>query len=66
MMFDLKWEKRALRELHKLNQVVALRIYKKVGSLKSGFNSIDVRRMQGSNDFRLRIGNYRVLFSLEK
>ena len=65
MMFEIKWEKKALQELFKLEKVIASRIYKKVGSLSSGFHFKDVRRIKGDNNFRLRIGDYRVLFSLE-
>ena len=65
MMFEIKWDKRALRELFKLEKIIALRIYKKVSGLSSGFQFRDVKRIKGDNNFRLRIGDYRVLFSLE-
>ena len=28
--------------------------------------SKDIKRLKGSNDFRLRVGDYRVIFSIEK
>ena len=64
-MFEIKWEKRALQELFKLEKIVASRIYKKVSTLIYGFQSRDVKRLKGENNFRLRIGDYRVIFSLE-
>ena len=65
MIFKLKWEKGALQELSKFEKNISLRIYKKVGELKQGFQSKDVKRLHRSNYFRLRVGNFRVLFSLE-
>ena len=65
-MFEIKWEERALQELNKLENQVSLRIYKKINELKEGFQSKDIKRMKGENKFRLRIGDYRILFSLEK
>ncbi len=64
-MFEIKWEKRALKELFKLEKIVASRIYKKIGTLVYGFQSKDVKRIKGENTFGLRIGNYRIIFSLE-
>lgn len=65
MMFEIKWEERALQELNKLEIQVSLRIYKKIEELKKGFQSKDIKKIKGENKLRLRIGNYRVLFSLE-
>ena len=64
-MFELKWEEKAQKELYKLENQISSRIYKKVDELKSGFQSKDIKRIQGENKFRLRVGDYRVLFSLE-
>lgn len=65
MMFEIKWEKRALKELSKLERGIASRIYKKVESLKRGFLSKDIIKVKGKDEFRLRVGDYRVVFSLE-
>ncbi len=64
-MFRIKWEKRALQELSKLEKTIVSRIYKKVYELKEGFEFRDVKRIKGEDKFRLRIGDYRVIFSLE-
>lgn len=64
-MFRIKWEKRTLQELNKLEKTIVSRIYKKVYELKEGFKFIDVKRVKGEDKFRLRVGDYRVLFSLE-
>jgi len=64
-MFEIKWEEKAQKELYKLESQISSRIYKKINELKQGFQSKDIKRIQGENKFRLRVGDYRVLFSLE-
>ncbi len=64
-MFEIKWDERALNELYKLENTISSRICKKVDELKKGFQSKDIKRLKGKDEFRLRIGDYRVLFSLE-
>lgn len=64
-MFGIKWEKRALQELNKLEKTIVSRIYKKVYELKEGLEFGDIKRVKGEDKFRLRVGDYRALFSLE-
>ena len=64
-MFELEWKKSAIKETYKLEKNISSRIFKKVDELKSGFQSKDIKRIQGENKFRVRVGDYRVLFSLE-
>ncbi len=64
-MFEIKWDERALNELYKLENQISSRIYKKVEELKGGFQSKDIKQIKGGDKLRLRIGDYRVLFSLE-
>ncbi len=64
MTFQILWGEKALAELKKLDLSVARRIAKKVRELESEPFSQDVIRLTGSNDFRLRVGDYRVIFSL--
>ncbi len=64
-MFDLEWKKSAIKELYNLEKDISSRIFKKTEELKNGFQSKDIKRIKGSSDFRLRVGDYRVLFSLE-
>tara|TARA_Y100000310_G_scaffold138173_1_gene137083 strand:+ start:16477 stop:16722 length:246 start_codon:yes stop_codon:yes gene_type:complete len=64
-MFNIEWKENAIKELAKLEKNIATRIYKKVSSLKENFNSVDIKRLQNSNLFRLRIGDYRVLFEIK-
>ena len=62
-MFELEWKESATKDLGKLERNISSRIYKKVDCLRQGFKSKDIKRLKGSNDFRLRVGDYRVLFS---
>ena len=64
-MFEIKWDERALNELYKLENQISSRIYKKVNELREVFQSKDIKRLKGKYEFRLRVGDYRVLFSLE-
>ena len=63
-MLEIKWEERALNELYKLESQISSRIYKKVCDLKQGFLSKDIKIIRGEDKLRLRVGDYRVLFSV--
>lgn len=54
-----------MKEVYDLERNVSFRIYKKIVELKNGFQSKDVKKLNGDDKLRLRIGDYRVLFSLE-
>lgn len=64
MNYKISFERRALLELRKLDKFVAKRIFKKIKELENNPFSKDIKRLQGQNSFRLRIGDYRVLFEL--
>jgi len=64
-MFELEWKKSAIRELYNLEKNVSSRIYKKVEELRGGFRSKDIKKIRGEDKLRLRVGDYRILFSLE-
>ena len=64
-MLEIIWDEKALSELDKLENTIARRIAKKVKELGGGLSSSDVKRLQGSSEFRLRVGDYRVIFMLE-
>jgi len=64
-MYSIKWEERALRETQKLGRSISTRIFKKVDNLRENLNSLDIKRLKGEDKFRLRVGDYRVIFSIE-
>ncbi len=65
-MYTIEWKENALRELEKLESSLARRIIKKVDELSENPFSKDIKRLKGCNDFRLRIGDYRIIFSIEQ
>jgi mRNA interferase RelE/StbE len=64
MKYLISYEKRALLELRKLDKLLAKRIIKKIKELENDPFSKDIKRLKGQSSFRLRIGNYRILFEL--
>jgi mRNA interferase RelE/StbE len=66
MIYTIKFERRALHELDKLNAFVYRRIVKNIKDLEHNFSSKDIKRLKVDDVYRLRVGDYRVLFVIEK
>ncbi|MBS3092983.1 type II toxin-antitoxin system RelE/ParE family toxin [Candidatus Pacearchaeota archaeon] len=66
MSFKIVWDEKAYDSLNKLEPPITRRIFKKVEELSENPFSKDIKRLKGSNDFRLRIGDYRVIFAIEQ
>ena len=66
MNYKISFEKRALLELRKLDKFLARRIIKKIMGLKEDPFSKDIKRLKNQTSFRLRVGDYRVLFLILK
>ncbi len=66
MPFKIIWDEKAWDSLNKLESSISRRILKKVDELSENPFSRDIKRLKGSCDFRLRIGDYRVVFAIEK
>ena len=65
-MFKIKWTEKSLHELDKLEQNISRRIIKKVDELMNNPYSMEIKKLRGLNAFRLRIGDYRVIFEIER
>ena len=65
-MYNIEWKEHALQNLEKLENSIAKRIIKKVEELSENLFSKDIKKLKGGNDFRLRVGDYRVIFSIEQ
>jgi len=65
-MFKIIWDEKAYEQLNKLEPIISRRIAKKIEELSENPFSKDIKRLKGRNDFRLRIGDYRVIFSIER
>ncbi len=64
-MFELEWKKGAIIQLNNLESSVSNRIFKKVETLKENPFSKDIKRLKGENAFRLRVGDYRIIFEVD-
>jgi len=67
MDYEIKWDERAYKELKKLDRQVAIRILKNINRLpQSPFTKGEPLKGKFKNKFRLRIGDYRVIYWVEK
>ncbi len=65
-MYNIEWKEHALQNLEKFENSISRRIIKKIEELSENPFSKDIKRLKGRDDFRLRVGDYRVIFSIEK
>jgi len=65
-MFILEWKEGAINQLQNLDSNLARRIYKKVDTLKNDPFTKNIKRLKGEKAFRLRIGDYRVIFDIDQ
>ncbi len=65
-MYVIEWKEHALQNLEKLENLIKGRIVKKVEAMSENPLSHDIKKLKGSNDFRLRVGDYRVIFEINK
>lgn len=66
MNFNIIWDEKAYCELEKLENIISRRIVKKVKELEYNPYSKDIIKLKGEDDFRLRVGDYRIIFTIEK
>ena len=59
MIMQINYSKQAVKRLSKQNKIVQKRIIDAINKLPSG----DVRKLQGRTGYRLRVGNFRIIFS---
>ncbi len=60
-IYRINIEKAARKFLDKQPKFQCLRLYKAIYKLPDG----DVRKLKGKDKFRLRVGNYRVLYMID-
>ncbi len=63
-MFKAEWTEKAIDELNKLETTISSRIIKKIDKLLINPYSINIKRLKGIDAFRLRVGDYRVIFEV--
>jgi len=66
-MNTINWTNKAAKQLRKIaDKKTSAAIYDEVQVLDSWPNaSADIKRLQGRDDYRLRVGNYRVIFEID-
>lgn len=65
MRFQIIWSESASKALKKLDRTVAKRIFQKVSQLSENPYHFDVMKIAGEPYFRLRVGDYRVVFEIQ-
>ena len=65
-MYNIEWKEHALQNLEKLENSIARRIIKKEEELSKNPFSQDIKRLKGENNFRLRVGDYQIIFLSNK
>jgi len=66
MGYQVFYEKEALKELDKLEASISRRIIKKIDEMSRNPSSCDIKKLKGNEYYRLRIGDYRVIFIFDK
>lgn len=65
MKYEVRWTDVSLKQLQKLAKDVSKRIIEKVESVSEN-PFMFVKKLTGFNLYRLRVGDYRVIMSIEK
>ena len=65
MKYYIEWKEHALQNIEKLESSISRRIVKKVEELSENPFSKDIKKLKRRDDFRLRVGDYRIIFSIE-
>ncbi|OOR99786.1 hypothetical protein B0187_02975 [Haemophilus paracuniculus] len=66
-MNEIQWTPKARKSLAKINQLdVRTKVFNAVTELQHWPQChLDIIRLQGRSDYRLRVGNYRVIFEID-
>lgn len=65
-MNKIKWHKKAKKQLKRIgDSTVQNRIYEAVDTLKSFPNCQNVKKLTDRDDYRLKVGRYRVFFTVD-
>ncbi len=66
-MNQIEWKATARKSLSKIsNREIRLKIFNTIGLLTDWPNChLDIKKLQNRSDYRLRIGNYRVIFEID-
>ena len=62
---QIVWDEKAVKELKKLDLSIQKRILKSIDELSINPTAKDIKKLIGIEGFRLRLGDYRVIFQTE-
>jgi mRNA interferase RelE/StbE len=62
----LRFTRSAEKDLRRLDPPIRKRVFGCLDRLLAGDRSLDVRRLTGSEHFRLRVGDWRVIFDHDR
>ena len=65
-MFEIQFSNKALKELKNLPRPISKRIFEKISLLKENPFQQNIKKLSGQPYFRLRVGDYRVIFAIWK
>lgn len=65
MSYEVSWSKNSLDFLSKLEPLISKRIIKSVGEFSENPRAREFKRLKGETAFRLRVGDYRILFDFD-
>ncbi len=63
--YEVEFVKSAQKELNKLPRQISLRVVKAIYKLRKDPRKGDVRPMVGTKSWRLRVGDYRVVYHIQ-
>ncbi len=64
MLFRIIWDEKAYDSLKNFETIVSRRILKKVEELTENPFSKDIKKLKGSDEFRVRVGDYRIIINI--
>jgi len=65
-MNKIKWQKKAIKQLRKIkNSNIRIKIHSEVETLKSFPNCQNIKKLTNRDDYRLRVGDWRVFFTAD-
>jgi mRNA interferase RelE/StbE len=65
-MFEIQFSNKALKELQNLPRPISKRIFEKISLLEENPFQQNIKKLSGQPYFRLRVGDYRVIFAIWK
>jgi mRNA interferase RelE/StbE len=60
------WDNKAVNQLNKLNLLISRRIFKNIEELKENPFSKGIKKLVNSIYYRLRVGDYRIIFRINQ